>query len=394
MNVAVATHFYPPEPAAGAVRVRSLVDSLTAAGHTVTVVTNYPSFPNGRFSDERRPLVSVERAGSARIVRLFSLLLRGVPGARLVHWMSAAFSASLYLLFSRDRYDVVIISSPPITLAAAGIAGAMRHRARLVVDVRDVFPDIAVAMGQWKPDGLLTRLVEWVAQTLYRRADLIVAVTPTAVAQIAGRGIDASHLMLAPNGPERRSPSPGPRSHNGTFTAIYAGNLGVASDIDVLLDAGGLLGNDGVELDIVGDGAERGRLERRIADERIGNVHLKGTFPREEAMAMLASADVSIVPLKKGIEESVPTKLYDALSVGCPVVVVADGEAQRAGTSLGALCSPAGDADALARVLRHLSLLDKSALRELGDRGRARVEAANDRAEVMAGVVRRIASCS
>jgi colanic acid biosynthesis glycosyl transferase WcaI len=255
-------------------------------------------------------------------------------------------------------------------------------------------------MGEWKRDGLLTRIVERVARALYRRSDLIVAVTPTALAQIAGRNVDASHLLLAPNAPERRAPvqqrdyGNGERRRNDRFTAIYAGNLGLASDIDVLLDAAGLLGQDGIDLEIVGDGAERARLEQRIQDERMDNVHFRGSFPRDEAMAMIADADVSIVPLRRGIEESVPTKLYDALSMGCPVIVVAGGEAQRAGTSLGAMCSPPGDAAALAALLRQLSLLDKNALRELGDRGKARVEAGFDRAGIMANVVQKLAACS
>lgn len=389
MNVAVITHFYSPEPSAGALRVESLVDALGEAGHDVTVVTNFPSFPSGRFQPGHRPFFSVERVKRSRVVRLPSLLFAG-KGSRFVHWISAALSASLYMLATRLHFDVIVVSSPPITLALPGIVAALRHDARLVTDVRDVFPDIAIAMGEWKSDGLLSRAVELVARTLYRRSDLVVAVTPTAAAQIARRGIGESRLVLAPNAPERRAVAPHSSSNGGRFTAIYAGNLGVASDVDVLLDAAALVKADGIALDIVGDGAQRSRLEERIRGERIANVSIKGSVPRDNAMAMVANADVSIVPLRRGIHESVPTKLYDALSVGCPVIVVADGEAKRAGASLGAFHSPAGDASALAALLRQLSLLDKDALRELGNEAKARVDAGADRAAIMTGVVRAI----
>ena len=107
---------------------------------------------------------------------------------------------------------------------------------------------------------------------------------------------------------------------------------------------------------------------------------------------MVASADVSIIPLRKGLKESIPTKLYDSLSVGCPVVVVAEGEAVQEGTSLGVMCTPAGDAEALADVLRRLSAIDRSALRKLGESGKSRLKLLADRSDIMAGLVGRVAA--
>ncbi len=393
MKALLITHFYPPEPGAGPTRVASLAAALENAGHEVTVLTGFPSFPRGRLERDGA-FVRVERAGRVRVVRLFSILLPGMPGARLLHWATAALASSLYALGSRERYDVVIISSPPITLAMPGLVAAWRHRAKLVVDVRDVYPDIAVQMGAWKPNGLVTRAVERLVRRLYRRANLVVAVTPTAISQIAARGVESSRLVLARNAAERIDVTP-QRNGNGNgsgFTAIYAGNLGLTTDVDVLVDAAALVAPDGITIEIVGDGAQRGRLDERVRNERLHNVVVKGSVPRREAMSMVAGADVSIIPLRKGIEESVPTKLYDSLSVGCPVVVVGEGEAQREGSSLGAFCTPPGDAHALADALRQLALLDKAELRTLGESGKARVEKRADRAGIMGALVERIAA--
>ena len=393
MKVAVVTHFYPPEPGAGALRVRTLAEALEAAGHDVTVVTSFPSFPRGRFADSHRPAVRVENAGQRlRVVRLFSLLLPGLPGSRLLHWLTAALSASLYLAGTRTRYDVVVMSSPPITVAFPALVGAARHRARLVVDVRDVFPDIAVQMGVWKSGSLIVRLVERLVRRLYRRADLVVVVTPTALAQIAQRGVPPERLVLARNAAERIALTLEPAPRDGTFTAVYAGNLGLTTDVDVLVDAAKLVAKDGVTIEIVGDGAQRTHLRERLARENVANVRLTGSLPRQEAMARVASADVAVIPLRKGIEESIPTKLYDALSVACPVIVAAGGEARNEGTSLGAICTPPGDAHALAAELRQLSLVDKRVLRDLGDRGKARIADRADRSGIMADLAVRIAA--
>jgi glycosyltransferase involved in cell wall biosynthesis len=385
------THFYPPEPAAGATRVESFVGALVDAGHEVTVVTNFPSFPQGRFSERGRPWMRVERTeGGARIVRLFSLLVPGMPGSRLLHWLTASASAAFYALTSPDRYDVVAISSPPITLAFPGMIAAWRHRAKLVVDVRDVFPDVAIAMGAWKRGSLQVRAVERLVRALYKRADLVVAVTPTAIDQIAARGVPASRLLLARNAAERCPPVAASDGTRNGFTAIYAGNLGLATDVDVLLDAAALVASENITIEIVGDGAQRPHLGERLRAERTQNVVVRGSLPRGDAMARVAGADVSIVPLRKGIEESIPTKIYDSMSVGCPVIVAADGEARREGASLGAYCTPPGDGAALAQTLRQLARLDRTALRAIGESGRAAVTARADRSHIMDELVERI----
>lgn len=393
MKVAFVTHFFPPEPCAAATRVRSFVDALLAAGNDVTVVTNFPSFPSGRFSDEDRGrTMRVETIGGARVVRLASLVARGLPAARLFHWISSAFAAALYLSVSRERYDAVVVSMPPITLTLPALAGAWRHGAKLVVDVRDVYPDVAIAMGEWKRGGFWARAAELIVRAAYRRADLVVAVTAAGMAQIAARGVDRSRVVLAPNAAEAVPEMHADAAPRTGFTAVYAGNLGLATDVDVLVDAAKQLDGEGISLYVVGDGAKGAHMRARVRDERIGNVEFAGALPRARAMRAVADADVAIVPLRRGINDSVPTKLYDALSLACPVVLVADGEAEREGTALGTVCTPPGDAPALAAALRRIAAMTPGERRAMGEGGQTRVRDRADRARIMTDLVARIAT--
>ncbi len=390
MKAAIFTHFFPPEACAAATRVQSLADALACAGHDVTVVTGFASFPFGRIpaADRFKPYERV-RTGRIQVVRLFSVLAH-VPGSRFVHWTTSSLAATLYAALTRERYDVVIASMPPITLALPALAAARRHHAKLVVDIRDVFPDIAIAMGEWQRGGLLARAAESLMRRVYRRADLVVAVTPTAIEQIASRGVHRGKLLLARNA-ALEAPQIARAQRNGNpFTAIYAGNLGLATDVDVLLDAAAHLKREGIRIEIAGGGALAHAVRARVEREALTNVALSGVLTREEALRHIAAADVALVPLRAGITESVPTKIYDALSVACPVVVAAGGEAAAEGRAFGAICTPPGNAAALANVLRRLAHVDRDVLAARGEAGRRALQQRSGRAAVMSALCARI----
>ncbi len=396
-RIVVLTHYFPPEPCAGANRAASLARALVSQGNDVTVVTNFPSFPDGKL----RPgdiwgFCRAETFDGARVLRFFTRRFRGWYGARLYHWLLSATAATVFLLTSRRRFDYVVMTTPPITLALPALIGAWFHRAKLVVDVRDVFPDIAVAMGKWPENGILTRSTERVVRFLYRRAALITAVTKTALRQIASRGVPPERLLLAPNGFDAISAetTASKQQNNSQFVALYAGNLGLTTDVDVILDAASILESERrIAIWIVGDGAQGDRLRQRVAREGLSNVRLLGAVPRPEAMQMMADADVAIVPLQKGIAESIPTKIFDALSIGCPILVAAEGEASATALeSGGGMAIEPGNPAVLAESLRWFARLEKNELRGIGERGRSFVEKFYRREAIMSDYSRRIAA--
>lgn len=395
-RIALLTHFFPPEPCAAANRAASLAHALSISGNDVTVVTNFPSFPAGRVdARDAGRLIRTQELDGVRVVRLHTRVFRGWPMARLWQWIYSGVAASMYLIAGRQAFDDVIVTVPPITLALPALCAAQKFRAKLVVDVRDVYPDIAIAMGEWKANGLLARATEFVARLLYRRADLVTAVTPTALAQIAGRGVPEARLLLARNGidvPDALELEEAQKSRE-SFVGVYAGNLGLATDVDTILDAARLLrSRSRIVIQIVGDGAEGERVRRRVAQENLSNVELRGSVSRVESLRILAGADIAIVPLRRGIRESVPTKIFDALSVGCPVLACADGEARTAVyASGGGIAVEPGDPQALADALLNVAELTPDERARIGARGKAFVEQHFRRDVIMTEYTRRIA---
>ena len=392
MNVLLLSQFFPPEPCAASNRNAAVAGHLRASGHGVHVVTGFPNFPSGVIPNGyQRRLRARESVHGVPVTRTWTFATpRRSTLLRLLNWASVAVSATLEVLFSRERFDVVYVSSPPITLALPALAAALRHRALLVVDVRDSYPEVAIRLGMWKPDSALTRAVGWIARTLYRRAALVVGVTESMRKEIEGRGCEPSKVLIAPNGFDcvPAAPTTPFARREGDVVAAFVGNFGLAAGVDVIVDAAVLMRDDAtVRFVLVGDGSEFQRIRDRVAAEGLENVEFLGARPRAEAMAALRDAELCIVPLKRHLVDSLPTKIFDALSVGCPVIVSAEGEARDfIERSHGGWHVPPEDPPALAAAIRAIAAAPRERL-ERGSAGRAYVEQNFDRARSMASIV-------
>jgi glycosyltransferase involved in cell wall biosynthesis len=395
-RVLLLTQFYPPEPCAAANRATSLATSLREAGFAVDVVTGAPTFPAGIKAPEDRGLLprTTWRDG-IRLARVWTYASPKLSGRnRLLNWLSVAVASSVYVAAVGRRYDVVLVTTPPITLALPAFTAVLRHRARLVVDVRDVFPDVAIKMGAWSADGAPARIVGFVARTLYRAARLVVCVTESARDEVVARGSDPNKTIVGPNGFDAIEPAPAsPYARKpGEFVVAFVGNMGLATGLDVIVDAASLLRDEpGVRFVLAGGGADAARLARRCAAEGLDNVTMIGVVPRPEANALLRDADACVVPLKRNIVDSLPTKLFDALALGCPVICCADGEAKQfVERSQGGVATAPEDGAALADAVRTLRA-DPARSAALAANGRAYVEEHYDRARIMRRVAATVA---
>jgi len=392
-------HFYPPEPCAAANRISALAHALAAAGHEVRVYTGMPSFPDGIVAPAYRGRRhAVERDGGVTVERV-ATYARGSRRAaqRIANWLSVSAGIAARIVAVRERFDLIVVSSPPITLALPALAAAFAHRAPLVVDVRDVWPEIAVKMGSWPPGSPIARIVGRAADALYARAALVSVVTETARREVVARGVDPAKIVLVPNGfdPVEPAAEPPVLPVPGVRDVVYVGNMGLATGLDVVLDAAASMRErSDVRFVLIGGGADAPRLRARVEREDVRNVLFTGPLPRESALRALADAELTVVPLVASIVDSIPTKLFDAMALGTPIVLSAGGEAkalvERAGA--GVTVAP-GDAGALARAIGQ-ALADDAARVRLRAAGPAFVRANYDRAALMSAFAARISAIS
>ena len=394
MRIALISQFYPPEPLAAANRISAMALAFARAGDDVDVYTGMPSFPDGVINAAYRARRSaVETDGRITVHRVWTYASAASPANRILNWLSVSLGIALRIIAVRERYDAIVVSSPPITLALAAFAAVVAHRAPLVVDIRDVFPDVAVKMGAWKADSRIARVVGRVADALYARASLVTSVTQPQCSEIIARGVDPAKVVLASNGfdPVVSSevapiaPIPGVRD------VVYVGNMGLSMALDVVIDAAALLRDDpSIRFVMIGGGSAAAGLRARVAAEGLTNVVFTGPLDRAGAARALDDAAATVVPLVATITDTLPTKLFDAMIAGTPIILSAAGEAKRVveNADVGLVVTPE-DPAALADSVRKL-LADPALQARFRANGPPFVRANYDRAAVMRDFAARV----
>jgi glycosyltransferase involved in cell wall biosynthesis len=380
VRVVVLSQFFTPEVVAAASRVQSFVDALTAAGHEVDVVCEIPNHPEGVVAGpwRGRP-VRLRRDRGVRVWHVWVHTARvKTTRTRLAFYGSYAAMATAMASFL-PRPDVVVGSSPPLPVGAAAAAAALRHRVPWVLDVRDLWPEAAVALGELS-DARLIHAAERLERALYASASAITTATVPFRDAVASRVRDAGKLSVVPNGTSavwlEAARHPPDRAALGLAEDrvlwTYAGNLGLAQGLETALEAAALLG-EGYQLLLLGDGPLRERLARRAAPLPPGAVVFRGIVPAQQAARHLRASDILLVSLSAApaLRTFVPSKLFDCCAVGRPVVLAADGEARRLAEAAGAVLPVApGDPAALAAGIRRLAG-DPGLCSRLSERGRA-----------------------
>ncbi len=376
MRVTLLTHYYPPEVGAPQARLSALARGLSRRGVEVTVHTGFPHYPDGVIQPpyRNRPWLK-EGENGVRVVRsaVYPAPNRGF-GRRVANHVSFGLSV-LATAPVAGPADAVIVESPPLLLAGSAIAYSRAKGAALIVNVSDMWPDSAVELGTLRRPRLVSA-ARSLEHACYRTASAIVCPT---------RGIETAlgDLEEASGKVHRIPPSvdpelfaAAPQQRNGAFKVLYAGTVGMSQGVGTLLDAAELLpGGGDIEIVIAGDGAEGPDLRRRLAQAGLRNVEMLGRVPHERIPELYAEADAAVVLLrdKPLFEGALPTKMFEAMSAGRPLVLSAAGEAASLveEASCGVVVPPERPrelADALTALAR-----DRERAGELGAAGRRAV---------------------
>ncbi len=341
MRVLLISQYFPPETGGPPNRLLSIANGLRDAGHEVHVIAEKPNHPEGIIREQYRGGIFDERIYDGISVTYTWVYTHPEKDfvKRLSFYLSFMVMAIMGAWRTRGEFDVVLASSPPLFVGISGWLAAQLKGAQFVFDVRDLWPDLAVAMNE-----LNGPLKIWLSKRLehfiYHRADAITAVTNgfcEAIQSVTGSDTPVQRVM---NGTEpdifhRDEDGQKLRKDSGfddRFVVTYAGNVGICQGLDHILEAASRLEEERPEVlfRFVGSGPVKDKLQREAERRNLGNIEFHPRVSLDEAAAHMAAANALLVPLADHeiYRSFIPSKLFDSMAAGRPVLLSVDGEAR------------------------------------------------------------------
>ena len=377
MRLLVITPHFEPDTAPTGIIVTSLVDQWVEQGHQIEVITSLPWYEKHEIENHwKGKLFRREEKESVTVTRLHPFpqdknkLLR-----RLMSFLAFSFLAVIASLSKKGPFDAVVALSPPLTLGTVGKVAAVRHRCKLILNLQDIFPDVAVTLGKIKSRSSI-KVLEKYEKFTYNGSDAITVLSKD-LEENVNKKIDRKknppQIAVIPNFLISSSIKPQDRLTNyreehqlgEKFVVMYAGNLGNSQSFELITKAAKKHEErDDIVYVINGGGVMSNQLKQQA--NVLKNLVVIDYQPVERLSEVLATADLHLVPLRTGLGDmSVPSKIYSIFAAGRPVIASVDSgtEIERiVAESEGGIAVPPDDFDSFIFALE--SLIENSGLLE------------------------------
>jgi glycosyltransferase involved in cell wall biosynthesis len=382
VNLVILNQYYAPDVASTGHLLHELATELARRSFRVKVITSRPSYgPRETWQPcplrEMKDGVAVHRMITTRLSkdRLIGRVLN-----------SATFVLPLMVrvLLGSRREAVHLYTTNPPFLGIIGAMVSMLRRHTYVLLLHDAYPQIATWTGTIRRGGVIDRLWHAMNRLTYRRAARTIVLCHAAKRLVCGTyGVDPSLVHVIHNWADGEVLVPKPKARSRfarehglvePFTAMYSGNLGLYYEFDTLLAAAERLRGENFRLVLIGSGGRRAWLAEQIEARGLSNTLLLPYQPTERLPDSLTACDASFVTIARGIEGiSFPSKLYSALAVGRPVLVLSEEKSELRDLvlehDLGRWFN-VGDAEGLAQGIREM-MRDPARTAEQGRNARA-----------------------
>jgi colanic acid biosynthesis glycosyl transferase WcaI len=331
MKILLLNLYYPPDASATAKMAETIACAL-AQENDVTVLCGRPSYD----SPERRPwrLFQMEKKDGVRVVRAGSTdFPRFNMGKRVLNYLTYSALAIAYALTAARCDAVLAMTDPPFEGIIGAFVAMLKHKPYLY-NIRDMYPDMATGGAIIAP-GVTARIWEKLHRWALCRATCVIVLGEDMRSRILSKGVRPGRIEIVRDGadlpsaylarPQLDSEVVRAIRDGFRFVVLHAGNIGFYGAWETLVSGAKELGNDGIGLVFVGEGAQRAQLQAIATGTP--NIRFLPFFPPNKISSVLAAADVHLVTLKRGLEGVVvPSKMYGILAAGKPIVAVAPRE--------------------------------------------------------------------
>ncbi len=368
-----------PEFGSAPILMDELATDLASKGHDVEVITTIPRPPHRK--PFRGLMIAHEKRNGYSVKRYFTNSTVHHIG-RLIAWSIYTFFTMLNL-FRVCKGDVLFLRLPPLQLGVTGVIAKKWKGVKILLNVQDIHPDLSIQSGLLRN----SRAVRWAQKFekwIYKYSENILVISDGFKRNLVDKGVEPSKVKIIPNWVDTDLLKPLPKENpfakkhslDKKFVVMYSGTISISSikTLEFILEsANKLQGDKDILFVIVGEGLKKPDLERKARSLELKNVLFLPFQPYEDLPALLASSDVLLVPLDKEKSLlSVPSKLYNFMAAGRPIMGLAHEDSEVKSIIEGGkcgVCVPPEDVEIIAGTIQELKS-SEGRLAEMADNAR------------------------
>lgn len=362
-EILIISNYYPPEKGAAANRMEQLALQLQQNNYAVSVVCPLANYPKGKlFPEYRGKFFISETLQHISVKRLWIYPSNSATiFKRIISVLSFTFGLFFYLLFKKTPKKV-IVQSPPLLISFISIVVLSLKRKKIILNVSDLWPLAAIELNALKANSFSHKISLFFEQFIYKKASLILGQSNEILSHVH-RLFPEKECYLYRNFPnhtlDNRLLS---ANENQPIKLFYAGLLGVAQGISEICEQIAIEDLN-IEFHVFGEGAEKTQIENYLQSNPSKKIFFHGMLERNDLISKLKSFDIALVPLKKRIYGSVPSKIFEYSSLSIPILYFGGGEGETIvkENNLGWVI-PIEDYNSLNETLIEISKLEKEQL--------------------------------
>ncbi len=383
-NILILSIVFPPDSASTANIIKGLADEFVKAGHKIYVITTVPhnNISNRDIDSSiiNKYFLNLFYKSNDNAIETFRIWLPQKSKSkykRMFSWLLFCFLAAIIPILVVRKIDIVICCTPPHLI---GISADIISRAKkipFIYNVQEIYPDIAILSGQIN-NRFIIYILKKIEIYIYKRASCITVIGEVMGKRILNKGVNIEKIKIIPNfvDTEHFNSNTYPLYRykfnlDHKFIFGYAGNFGIAQDIDAIIDLAYLLkNNQNIYFLLAGSGIYYDLICNKIKTLNLKNIILLGHQSHNNMSAFYASANILFVPLKNELAKTaLPSKVLEIMACEKPVIAITDKDSDLANMIEKAKCGYVINKEDLYDIAIKC-IVEKTKLEQLGKNGK------------------------
>ena len=332
MKILVICQYYFPEP----VRINDICEKLANYGHEVLVVTDEPNYPKGTiYNGYKSYQHKDEIINGVRVHRCPIIPRKNGNFWRVLNYFSYPYSAKSYVLSEEcitlegKPFDLVFVNQlSPVMMSEPAIAYKEKYNIPIIMYCLDLWPE-SLIVGGIKRNSFIYKYYHKVSERIYSKMDRILVSSSLFKSYLVNEfKIEDSKIDYLPQYAEDIFQEINPRKEDGITNFLFAGNIGTAQGLIIILEAAEQLLDYPIKFHIVGGGSDLKRLEKLAETRNLNNVKFYAQRPVAEMPLFYKVADAMIITLIPDpiLSLTLPGKVQTYMAAGKPIIGAIDGE--------------------------------------------------------------------